>query len=310
MIYAIVILGFFVLILLLAAAYTTRLAVFPPRQALSRDPSSVEIPFEELNFQAQDGVHLSGWFIPASKGDNAKSPGVVIVHGWPWNRIGSDARPLHDLPKASPVDLMPLAKTIHDAGISLLMFDLRNHGKSEAARPMSMGWMESLDVLAALDVLAGREEIDENQISVVGFSLGGNAVLYALPYYDGLCSAMVVQPMTPTVFSAGFGKNLLGPLWVLVGPLTSLFYRILGGMQYAFVDPIRIARGFGKVPVLFVQGSGDKWGSAENVAEMVAATPNAVEPIFPETTERYGGYKYVLGNPDMVVDFLKEHLPR
>ena len=50
-----------------------------------------------------------------------------------------------------------------------------------------------------------------------------------------------------------------------------------------------------------MQGKGDKWGSVENVADMVAATPNAVEPIYPDTEERYGGYHYLIDNPQEVI---------
>lgn len=290
-----------------AAAYITRLSVFPPRQPLWQDPSALGIPFEDVTFYSKDGVRLSGWFLPPPGVRGAPSPGIVMVHGWPWNRLGTQGRRFRDLPRARSVDVLPLAAALHQAGYAVLMFDLRNHGASQASRPMSMGWMEAQDVAAAGEVLASRPEVDEERVGVIGFSLGGNSVLYALPLGRRFRAAIAIQPMTANVFAAGFGADLLGRLWRLVDPLSRLFFRLAGGFQLSYIDPVLIAPGF-SIPVLFVQGAGDKWGSVANVAAMARACPIRIEPIFPETDERYGGYHYVLDNPDLVLGFFKEHV--
>jgi dienelactone hydrolase len=290
-----------------SAAWFTRLTVFPPRQRLRRSPSDVGIRFEDVTFQARDGVRLSGWVLHPRSVSERSAPAVVMVHGWPWNRHGTAGRQLHDLPKAQPVDLLPLAATLCEAGYVVLMFDLRNHGVSEASRPMSMGWMESQDVAAAAELLAARSDVDASRIGSIGFSLGGNAVLYALLVSERLKAAIAVQPMTANVFAAGFGRDLLGPLWPLVDPLSRFFYRVGGGFQFEFIDPVLIAPGIA-VPVLYVQGTGDRWGSVVNVAAMAAASPGAVPPLFPETADRYGGYHWVLDHAPVVVDFFDRQL--
>lgn len=304
-------LGLLLIVVLGSAGYMLRLAAFPPRQRLWTDPSYVGLPFESVDFSSKDGVRLSGWFIPpreASSGAD-KRPCVVLIHGWPWNRLGTQGRFLRDLPKAEPIELLPLVKVLWDEGYAIMMFDQRNHGVSGTDRPMAMGWMEARDLLAALEVVTGRPEVDPARVGVLGFSLGGNTVLYSLLLTDGIAAAVAIQPMTANVFAEGFGRDILGrPLWKLVGPFARLFYRVAGGFRFEFIDPVLTAPGCRQVPVLFIQGKGDKWGSVENIAAMAAAAPNAVEPIFPETSGRYGGYKFVIERPEVVTDFFGKHL--
>ena len=44
--------------------------------------------YEDVTFPALDGVRLSGWHIPAAQSTPGSAPTVVMVHGWPWNRLG------------------------------------------------------------------------------------------------------------------------------------------------------------------------------------------------------------------------------
>ena len=68
--------------------------------------------------------------------------------------------------------------------------------------------------------------------------------------------------------------------------ITALIYQAVSGLRLSAIEPIFAASGASTTPVLYVQGTGDKWGSVENVADMVKATPNALEPILVETIER------------------------
>jgi len=149
--------------------------------------------------------------------------------------------------------------------------------------------------------------VDERRLGAMGVSLGGNSVLYSLLLSDQFGAAIAIQPMTPNIFAFGFGRDLLGPFWTLVDPVSRLFYRVVGGFKLDLIDPVLIAPSI-RVPVLFIQGKGDRWGSADNVAAMALACLGAVEPVFPETSERYGGYHWVLAHPERALDFFDQHL--
>lgn len=292
------------------AGYMARMMIRPPRQRIWATPEELGMPYQDVQFPARDGLRLSGWFVPA-KLDDGRQPKatLLLVHGWPWNRLGTAAENiLVDLPGSAPVQLMHLALALHRRGYQLLMFDLRNHGRSAASAPVTFGWREADDLLGALDYAAGRDDVDARRIGVVGFSMGANATLFSLPRTDLVAAAVAVQPTSPTVFASRYAASVVGPMSRLILPLVEFVYRLAGGLNFSAMEPIFAAAGSGQTPLLFVQGKGDNWGSADNVAAMASASPTPVEPIFVDTHGRFGGYQYVIDNPQVLDAFFAGHL--
>ena len=58
----------------------------------------------------------------------------------------------------------------------------------------------------------------------------------------------------------------------------------------------------------YVQGTGDPWGTMEDVEAMAAATPNALPVVRFPSAGRYEGYRYVNEAVDDVAAFFREHL--
>lgn len=300
--------GFLVGLATAVAVFFARRIIAPPRERLWASPGDLGLDFESVQFPARDGIRLSGWFIPngEKKRDGATA---VLVHGWPWNRLGTTAEdPVSSLEGASPVDILRLALSLHRDGYHVLMFDLRNHGESADAPPVTFGWQEANDLLGALSYLQTRPDVDPSRVGVVGFSMGANTVLYALPQTESIKAAVAVQPTSVATFARRYGQDLLGPLSLLVVPLAEMFYQIAGGMRFQAIQPAFAAASAGSTPVLFVQGEGDQWGLVADVAQMTAVTPQADQPLLVESTDRFGGYQYVVDNPHIVLDFFNENL--
>jgi dipeptidyl aminopeptidase/acylaminoacyl peptidase len=291
-------------------AFFARLLINPPRRRLWTMPSSLGLPFEDVHFPARDGLRLSGWFIPRKRANQRGSDTtIILVHGWPWNRLGwANENILTDVPGSEPVELLHLAHALHTVGYNVFMFDMRNHGQSTAARPVTFGLHEANDLLGAVDYLCGRDNIDSERIGVIGFSAGANTLLYTLPHTDKIKAAIAVQPTSIQLFAARYAHWLLGPLGTPVLWLTDLIYQMVGGMRLRAIEPIFAAAGAGKTPVLFVQGSGDPWGSVKNVADMAAATPLSIKPLFVNTNGRYGGYQYIIDHPEVAAAFFREQI--
>ena len=62
---------------------TTRRFQYNDRENANLTPGSFDLKFEEISFNAPDGVSLSGWWVPAA---NPRGT-VVLVHGLNRSRI-------------------------------------------------------------------------------------------------------------------------------------------------------------------------------------------------------------------------------
>ena len=301
--------GFLCGVVVAVAAFFAQRLIAPSRQRLWATPDDVGLEYEEVQFPAQDGLRLSGWFVPAAADSQRQGATVVLIHGWPWNRLGEAADDLFaNVVGATPVDLLRLLFALHQEGFNVLTFDLRNHGESASAPPMTFGLEEHKDLLGALAYLETRDDVDADGIAVVGFSMGANTLLYTLPHTDQIKAAVAVQPTSIDHFASRFGAHLTGALAKLILPLTELIYRLAGGPAFDDVRPeTAVSRAF-PIPVLYVQGSGDPWGSVDDVQAMAAATVAGRGPLIVDTRDRFGGYQYVVDNPKVVVAFLEQHL--
>lgn len=300
--------GFVAGILAVMVAMITRRMVAPARQPVSIEPSDLGLPFENVQFPALDGVRLSGWFIPAALGTSRDGATIIFVHGWGWNRLGDAADDLMaNMTGATPVEFLRLAHSLHYEGYNVLTFDLRNHGESAGQPPVTFGQKEADDLLGALTYLQSRTDVSADRVGVVGFSLGANALLYALPRTRGIRAGVAVQPTTAAVFAERFAHDVLGGVGEhVVLPLTEMAYSAAGGMSLGALQPAFAAGGAGQTPVLFVQSKHDDWGSVVDVERMVAATPCGEGPLYVDGTHHYHGFQYVIDNPKVLVAFFEQ----
>ncbi len=301
--------GFVVGVAAVIVAYFTRRMVSPARQSLWTTPAEMGLAYENVNFPAQDSVRLSGWFGPAAETDRRDGATIVLVHDWTWNRLGDSAADLlADFSGTTPVELLRLAHALHHEGYHVLMYDQRNHGESAAHPPVTFGQSESSDLLGALAYLRGRADVDADKIGVIGFSMGANAVLYALPQTDGIAAAIAVQPSTASAYIDGFTHDLLGTPGRVLPPLLDSIYSSIGGVHLSGLKPAFAAAGAGETPVLFVQCRDDAWGSLDDVMMLRSATPAGEGPLLVDGAHRYEGYQYLIDNPQIAVAFFKQHL--
>lgn len=296
------------LITAIAFVFAKRL-VNPPRQSLWATPGDLGLAYDDIQFPAQDGVRIAGWFVPAANAAR-KGATIVLIHDWPWNRLGEVADDLFsEVTGRKPVDLLRLAFSLHQDGYNVLMYDMRNHGESAAAPPIAFGQEEAMDLLGALAYLNVRSDVDSERIGAIGFSMGANSLLYALPQTDMIKAGIAVQPMTISVYSQKFGQDLLGPLSKAVLPLTEFMFQVAGGMYFSAYRPSFAAAGAGDTPVLFIQGNDDPWGDAEDVVQITEAMPNARGPLFVEASNRFDGHQYLINNPKIATAFFEQELP-
>ena len=121
------------------------------------DPSQLDLTFENISFQSDDGNVLSAWYIPTENSNKA----IIFVHGH-----GADRH-----------EGMRWFKAMHQAGFNLLALDLRNSGQNVRSFS-SMGYFEQNDVTAAVDYLQQQKKI--KSIGVFGTSMGAATSIMAM----------------------------------------------------------------------------------------------------------------------------------
>jgi fermentation-respiration switch protein FrsA (DUF1100 family) len=136
------------------------LALFPSRFPAG-DWRPAETGFEDCWFAAEDGIRLHAWYLP-----RIDPTGVVLhIHG----NAGNLSHRAY------------LASQLQRCGASVMIFDYRGYGRSEGT-PTIEGLLR--DARAARAHLAQREGIDEQQIVLLGESIGG-AIAVDLAANDG-----------------------------------------------------------------------------------------------------------------------------
>jgi pimeloyl-ACP methyl ester carboxylesterase len=139
-------------------------------------PTDIQMPYRTVHFPSRlDKVALEGWFIPGTEvsGErHLKRATVIVVHGHQSN-----------MGRAGGINLLPnVVRPLHEQGFSVLMLDLRNHGKSGDLPPVTLGYWESDDVLGAIDYLDAQHKvlgIDPKRMGLFGVSMGGATSIYA-----------------------------------------------------------------------------------------------------------------------------------
>ncbi|MFZ4534816.1 alpha/beta hydrolase [Propionivibrio sp.] len=206
------------------------------------------LPWREVQIPTVRGMTLFGWFIPAADG----APALAIVHGW-----GGNAEMM-----------LPLAKPLHAAGYSLLLFDARSHGRSDVDTFASLPRFAE-DLEQAVDWLQAQPEVDAQRVGVIGHSVGAGAGLLLASRRRDLFAAVSLAAFA---HPAGIMRRWLQlkriPYWPLGAYILFYIQRVIG---YRF-DDIAPCHTISAVncPVLLAHGTEDDMVPVSEAQEIYA----------------------------------------
>ena len=143
------VIGVYVALTLLGYGLQSKMLYYPTRE-MDATPEDVGLSYEDVTFEAADGVKLHGWFVPA---ENARAV-VLFCHGNAGNISGRN----------------DTIQVFHKLRLSTFIFDYRGYGKSEGKVTEEGTY---LDVEAAWKHLREVKGIGAERIFVHGRSLGG-----------------------------------------------------------------------------------------------------------------------------------------
>ncbi len=145
--------GFLIVVLILVFLYFRyfeRKNLYFPLRTIEATPEALGLDYEEVTITAEDGIQISGWFIPA------RTPRATLIFCH-----GNGGNISHRLEKI---------KMFNDLSLDVLIFDYRGYGMSKG-RPSEKGVY--LDAEAVYNYLINKKKILPQKIIVYGESLGG-----------------------------------------------------------------------------------------------------------------------------------------
>ncbi len=255
-----------------------------PRLVETTTPESLSLPFSSQYLTGPKGKQLYSWLIT---GEHNRCL-VILVHGW-----GANAQMM-----------LPMAQPFHQAGMSLLLYDARNHGKSDGDSFSSLPRFAE-DLASVIEWI--KQSLPNQKIIVLGHSIGAAAAMLAASHRNDIDLVISI---------AGFAHpNLvmqrhLDRPWLprFFRPLIMNYIQWVIGYRFDEIAPmIRIQHI--RCPVLLAHGTEDR---VVPISDMFLIEQNALAEhsvhVLAIDGAHHNSVDHFLRHADGLIDFIHEHL--
>lgn len=274
----------FMAVWLAASFVAERVMLHPKRWDVGPTPAQLGYAYDDVAFRNPDGQTLRGWWI-----QGVRHQTVVMVHGWTSSRR----------------EPMGKASYLIDAGYSVLVFDLRGHGRSDGDST-TLGYREPADVMAAVAYARSR---DPAPVALLGYSMGG-AVAVMAGARDPHVAAVIEDSGfgdLGRVYDAGFHRLTGLPADPFGLPLVAIGQLDLG-MHLSSIRPLDDAARLSK-PLLVIVGTADTVVPPNEGFGLYRTAPGPKQLLVVPGAKHVDGYRVA---PDRyrqaVLDFLGQSL--
>lgn len=195
----------------------------------------LDAPVEELTVTSADGAVIRGWYLPGRE----ELALVILCHGVGANRL----------------QMLPQAQFLARLGHPVVLFDFRNHGRSDRARTSYGAW-ERHDIAALSAEMAQR--LPRRPQVLWGLSLGATTALLAAPELAPVRGVIAESPFDTLRDTFHLHNRLYIhlPSWPFV-PLTLAALGWSAGFDPEQVAPLEAVTRL-RAPVLFVTSPQDR----------------------------------------------------
>lgn len=181
------------------------------------------IPFQEIELTAADGVKLAAWYTPPKNGAV-----ILLAHGYSGHR---------------PEDIHAM---FAQNGYGVLAWDFRAHGAS-GGEISTLGYFEQLDVKAALDFALAQPDV--KHIGAWGGSMGAATVILAAADHPQI-EAVISDSAFPTLEEI---MKLNTPVKIMQ-PAVIFFGDWFSGAEIDQVSPVNEIGRISPRPVFIIDG--------------------------------------------------------
>ena len=244
------------------ARFVTRAGTRPPDMRLKDTPADSGVPFEAVQFQATDGVTLSGWWIAPTQ----ENVVVLLSHGLFRNRI----------------EMLSRAMALAKAGYGALLYDSRNHGTSQKG-VVSLGFYEAQDVLGGMAYIrsrTGTSAAAPAKIVLMGVSMGAVATLRAASESNGYAALILDSPF------ASIRETIADHAWLFFKlprftfpPIFLFWFQRFAGFDVDQVDSHTAMTRVQPVPLLMISSQGDRRMRPEVARQLFEESRSPVKKI-------------------------------
>jgi dipeptidyl aminopeptidase/acylaminoacyl peptidase len=212
---------------------------------------------ESFTFRGPGDWEIQGWLVkPLDIGPGERYPLVLHIHGGPWGAYGNG--------------FYLQKQTLATAGIASLYINPRGStGYGQAfASANDWGLDDFGDLMAGVDAVLARGEVDPDRLGVTGISYGGYMTNWVIGHTsrfacavseNGICN-LVSFFGTADVGAIWFQRELGGPFW----QSRDMLERFIFHSPISYIDRVT-------TPLLLVQGEADFRCPIEQGEQMLAA---------------------------------------
>ena len=226
-------------------------AIHPAIEAYHWTPAAYPslVP-QDISFLGTGGARLVGRFFPGRTHAT-----IVVSHGYGGNQNG----------------VLPWAVFLHQAGYSVLTYDMRGAGRSGGGA-VTLGALEQFDLVAAVDYLVSRPDVDKTRIGALGISLGGAVTILGAARDRRIRAAVDDCGFSdaPRVIDASF-THFIGLPAFPFSPLAVRLAELRTGQQIDTVRPVDMIASISPRPILIIHGLADSVVPVDNSRRNFAA---------------------------------------
>jgi dipeptidyl aminopeptidase/acylaminoacyl peptidase len=255
------------------------------------DTRSVEVTFES------HGARLAGTLkMPTAEGDH---PALLWVHG-----SGPELRDTTS----------PYYTDVLDRRFAVFAFDKRGVGESDGrCCPLEFELLAD-DVIAAVDALRSRDDIDDDRIGLLGLSQGGWIIPVAATKSDDVSFAVVLSGSAVSVGEERLYSDLTGDVGCTPSNPRALVSKLLREAKPSEFDPRPYLARL-DIPVLWLYGANDMSQPVEKDLTVLRPLQRDGKEfdivVFPDTDhglQQCGGGSFVPELQSTLHGWLSEHV--
>lgn len=206
----------------------------------------------EVNMTADDGAVMYADML-----DSGEHRWVILLHGY----------------KRTRERVRNCGRIYAEHGFSLLMPDLRGHGKSEGAF-IGMGWLDRFDIVKWVEYIV--EHDPEADIILHGVSMGGAAAMMTSGEPLPANVKCVIEDCGYTSVWDEFANVMKAYSGLPEFPLmytASFFSKLIAGYSYDEASSLEQVKK-SPLPIMFIHGKGDTFVAPEMAQRLYDAHPN------------------------------------